>query len=220
MLHQTVGLFPQPLTKVEININGISDFFDNVIDKKEKSKTTNQCLDQNVNGSGDLTHYHNNSNVFTIYPELEELHNSILESANFVYRKVMNKKSNLFITNAWFNQCGLNGYQFTHNHTNSVLSGTLYIRTDENTNIEFESSYGDCSFANSLSDNSDLDTENEYGYNFHMNKCFVYVSDGTCLFWPSYMKHGYFNNKTPNRLSLSFNLMPTSVNNLYKPYVA
>ena len=57
---------------------------------------------------------------------------------------------------------------------------------------------------------------NEKGYEYHNDYHRVNVGDGQCLFWPSYLLHGYQENRTPNRLSLSFNLFPTQVNRMYK----
>ena len=73
---------------------------------------------------------------------------------------------------------------------------------------------------NSLDDAPDTFRENKFGYNYHFLQCTMNVGNGVCLFWPSYMKHGYHNNQTPNRLSLSFNMMPESFNSLYNPYFA
>lgn len=216
MSHDVVGLFAQPLTRVNINIDGVVDIFNNSI--------RNSCIGKSNQftggfGSNGLIHYHNDDNVFNLYKELKDLREEILDKSNFVYQRVMNYSGELVITNAWFNECEIGSSQLMHNHTNSVMSGTLYLRTDENTYLQFESPYGYSGFSNCLTDNPDMEKKNEYGYSFHHSMCKVLVSDGVCLFWPSYLKHGYSNNKTPNRLSLSFNLIPSSFNSLYKPYV-
>ena len=212
MNHQTVGLFAQPVTRVDLEVDGVANFFDTVI--KGSGGESNQ---DRGHGDQGLVHYHNAQNVFKVYDELTELGDRITEAANFVYTEVMNFQSDLFITNAWFNECSVGSSQFMHTHGNSVLSGTLYLRTDENTDIQFQRP-GASQVQNTLDDNPDTDRDNKYGYNFHFPACTFNVENGVCLFWPSYMKHGYQNNQTPNRLSLSFNLMPKSFNNLYNPY--
>jgi len=212
MNHQTVGLFAQPVTRIDLEVDGVANFFDTVV-KPNGGET-------NVGGGfGDrhLVHYHNKENVFVVYDELKDLGDRITEAANFVYTEVMNHKSDLFITNAWFNECSVGSSQFLHTHGNSVLSGTLYLRTDENTFIQFQRP-GASQVQNTLDDNPDTDRDNKYGYNFHFHTCTFTVGNGVCLFWPSYMKHGYHNNQTPNRLSLSFNMMPKSFNSMYNPY--
>jgi len=212
MNHQTIGLFAQPVTRIDLDIDGVAKFFDTVV--KSNGGSTN--IDGGYGDQG-LVHYHNTENVFKVYDELAELGDRITEAANFVYTEVMNCQSDLFITNAWFNECEIGSSQFMHNHCNSVLSGTLYLRTDENTDIQFQRP-GSSEVQNILEDSPDTDRDNKYGYNFHFPTCTFNVGNGVCLFWPSYMKHGYHNNQTPNRLSLSFNLMPKSFNNLYNPY--
>jgi len=213
MEHNVVGVFAQPLTKIKCNVDGISDFFDNVVKNKEK-EIINKLPG---GGSPELKHYHNFSNVFRIYPELKDLHDEVLEKSNFVYRKVMNYESDLFITNAWFNECQVGGSQDFHGHMNTMLCATLYLRTDENTEILFNTPFGVSKNAPNLFDKTS-DKPNEYGYNFHSTRVSVYPDQGDCLFWPSFLNHGYFFNQTPNRLSLSFNLMPVEFNSLYKPY--
>ena len=212
MNHQTIGLFAQPVTRVDLEVDGVANFFDTVI--KGSGGESNK---DRGHGDQGLVHYHNAQNVFKVYDELAELGDRITEAANFVYTEVMNHKSDLFITNAWFNECSVGSSQFLHTHGNSVLSGTLYIRTDENTNIQFQRpGASEVSFV--LSDEPDMEKDNKYGYNFHWHTCTFDVKEGVCLFWPSYMKHGYQNNQTPNRLSLSFNMMPKSFNSMYNPY--
>ena len=213
MNHQTIGLFASPVTRIDIDVNGVAKFFDTVI--KDNGGKSNQDRWFGDNG---LVHYHNHENVFNLYDELADLGNEILNAANFVYKDVMNHDSDLFITNAWFNECQVGSSQFMHTHGNSVLSGTLYIRTDENTYIDFQTPYGMSEVANTLSDDPNMDKDNKYGYIYHFQHCNITVGNGVCLFWPSYMKHGYHNNQTPNRLSLSFNLMPKSFNSMYNPY--
>jgi len=213
MKHQTIGLFAQPLTRINVNVNGVAEFFDSVI--KVDGGKSNQ--DRHVGDSG-LVHYHNDTNVFRLYDQLADLESEILKGANFVYKDVMNCDSELGITNAWFNECAMGSSQFMHNHCNAVLCGTVYIRTDENTFIQFQNPFGISETVCNLSDVANTERDNPYGYHFHFPQVTVNVGNGNCLFWPSYLKHGYSGNTTPGRLSLSFNLMPRSFSGLYNPY--
>ena len=215
MKHQTIGLFASPVTRIDFDVNGIAQFFDTVV--KPNGGRSNE--DRGFGDPG-LMHYHNHDNVFKVYDELKDLGNEILNAANFVYQDVLNHKSKLFFTNAWLNECEVGSSQFMHTHGNSVLSGTLYIRTDENTDIQFQTPFGISEVSNILDDVADTEKDNKFGYNYHFKDCTFSVQNGVCLFWPSYMKHGYHNNQTPNRLSLSFNMMPESFNSMYNPYFA
>jgi len=213
MQHETVGLFAQPITKVNLNVTGIAEFFDNHV--RGNSETKNKINIESISNSG-LRHYHNDDNVFEVYPELKDLGDRILNAANFVYQEVLNHNTTLRITNAWFNECDIGSEQFTHNHCNCIISGTLYLRTDENTSINFKSPFTNTDFAPSLVDYPDVKKPNKYGYNYHFLHVTVSPSDGDCLFWGSHINHGYPLNKTPGRLSLSFNMVPTTFNCTYK----
>ena len=216
--HKVVGLFAQPLTKVEsIDISGIADFFDSTIKKNadlnevDKNGYPIHCTYPNNN----LIHYHNRQNVFKIYDELKDLEDQIINASNFVYQKVLNYDSEMRITNAWFNECGSGGFQYPHNHSNCVIAGTLYLRTGSDTIIQFEKNTPTSDVTNTIIDNSNLDKENEFGYTFHYETVSLPVNDGECLFWNAYLKHGYPPSQTDGRLSLSFNLMPQKLSSMY-----
>jgi len=213
MKHQTIGLFAQPLTRMNVNVDGVAEYFDSVI--KVDGGKSNQH--RNI-GSPGLVHYHDHTNIFRLYDQLADLESELLKAANFVYHDVMNHDSELGFTNVWFNECDVGSFQFMHNHCNAVLCGTLYIRTDENTFIQFENPFGVSETACNLSDSSNLSRANPFGYHFHFPRAKINVENGVCLFWPSYLRHGYTDNKTPGRLSLSFNLMPRDFTGLYNPY--
>lgn len=211
MEHEAVSLFPQPLIKVNIDIDGVAKFFDEKIrGNKETFNNSNYGLNMG------LRHFHNDENVFDIYSELEPLRKSILNSANYTYQKILNHTSTLKFTNAWFNECDVGSEQVIHNHCNSIISGTLYLRTDENTCIQFFSPFKSTDFVASLVDEPSQENFNRFGYVFHHDVTSINVSDGVCLFWGSHIKHGYPPNKTPGRLSLSFNLIPSVFNCTYK----
>jgi uncharacterized protein (TIGR02466 family) len=213
MNHFVADVFAQPITRIQCDIEGVCEFFDNVI--KPKNDSVSNKLPSGSNPQ--LRHYHNFNNIFNIYSELKDLHDEILEKSNFVYRKVMNYGSDVFITSAWINECQIGGSQDFHNHSNSMLCGTLYLRTDKNTEVLFNSPYGVSKIAPNLCDKA-FEGPNEFGYSYHQTKVSINPDQGDCWIWPSFLAHGYFSNQTPNRLSLSFNLMPVSFNSLYKPH--
>ena len=212
MDHQTFPLFALPLTRINIDCDGIGKIFDTVV-KPSKGRSN---TDGTTAYETPLTHYHNDQNVFDIYDELKDLGDRILNAANFVYQDVMNHDTELRITNAWFNECGVGGRQFMHNHCNSVISGTLYLRADEHSYLQFQTPYGLNDFGNLLLDEPNTKRPNRFGYGHHFGVATYKVATGACLFWPSHLRHGYAENLTPGRLTLSFNLLPTTFNNVYK----
>jgi len=162
---------------------------------------------------GVLSHFHSKANVFEKYPDLDWLREHLEGSASLVYGELLNYKKSgpLRITNAWFNLCEPGGTQPMHNHVNCLLCGTLYLQADENTKIMFHHPLKNPSHHAELYDAPD-DTKNDHGLKFHLQESQIDVKTGDCLYWPSYLKHGYSDNKTPGRLSLSFNLMPEKLN--------
>ena len=163
-----------------------------------------------------LVSYPHERNAFEAYAELKDLQTRILQAANFVYQEVLNHDTELRVTNAWFNECEVGGRQLMHNHCNSVLSGTLYLRTDPNSYIQFQSPFGLNDFGNLLLDEPNIGRPNKFGYTHHFRVATYRVAAGVCLLWPSHLRHGYDENRTPGRLSLSFNLLPVAFNCLYQ----
>ncbi|MDH3748092.1 MAG: putative 2OG-Fe(II) oxygenase [Gammaproteobacteria bacterium] len=212
MKHQTIPLFALPVTRIDVDCDGIAEFFDSVV-KPSKGRSN---TDGTTGYATPLIHYHNDQNVFDIYDELKDFGDRILEASNFVYRNVMNHDTELRITNAWFNECDVGGRQYMHNHCNSAISGTIYLRTDQHSYLQFHSPYGMNDFGNLLLDEPNTKRPNQFGYSHHFKIVTYKVEDGACLFWPSHLRHGYTENLTPQRLSLSFNFLPTTFNCVYK----
>jgi len=170
----------------------------------------------NTASNTNLANYHNDENIFEIYNELQSLERDILAACNFVYQDILNYDSDLRITNAWINECNVGGAQETHNHCNSILSGTVYLRANQDTDIVFLNRHITSDTVTQLADFPNQKKNNKYGYYYHSDMARFNVREGDCLIWPSHLKHGYKDNQTPNRLSLSFNTIPTKLNCLYK----
>lgn len=162
---------------------------------------------------GELSHYHSRSNVFKSYPDLDWLQDQLEQAGTFVYRELMNyrKSGPMKTTNAWYNLCEVGGAQPMHNHVNCLLCGTFYLRADKNTKLQFEHPLANSSSHPELYDAPDT-SPNPHGLKFHQRHAQVGLETGDCLFWPAHIKHGYTSNKTPGRLTLSFNLMPDTLN--------
>lgn len=209
MKHSICNLLSQPVTSLQVNVDGIADFFENKI--KPNVKGSSESISQKY-----ITNYCNNENVFKLYDELKPLGQEILNACNFVYQEILNYDSDLRFTNVWINECEVGGGQAFHNHCNSVLSGTVYLRTDEHTNIQFHNRFQTSDVVCQLTDNPNQKKENKFGYYYHNDTAKFIVQTGYCMIWPSYLVHGYDNNQTPSRLSLSFNTLPNNLNCLYK----
>ena len=210
----SLGLFSTPLIKIKLDgASQAKDYFYTNIYGKEKSES-------NIEGERDanhLSHFHHCQNMFTIFPELSWLQIAIENAASFAYQELLNykKSGELKIINAWINLCDVGASQASHTHANSLLSGTFYLNTDSQSNIKFYHPLTAMSLHPELYDAPD-DSQNEFNLRYHHREIMLPVSVGECLFWPSQLQHGYVNNQTPKRLSLSFNLMPKYMNNIYQ----
>jgi len=201
-------LFPQPLVKMDIDHHVAVSVFKNIVKRKAGF--------QDIIRTYGLTNYYNAKNVFELFSELQPVHDEIVNKANYIYQEIYNVDNELRVTNAWYNECELGSAQIFHNHCNSVLSGTLYLKTDSNTCIQFRSPYSALPAMHNQIRDKVSKKPNRKGHGYHQNYHTVFIRDGHCLFWPSFMMHGYPDNQTPNRLSLSFNMMPKQVNGIYK----
>ena len=205
MKWSSIGLFPNPLIKVDVaGCESTKIFFHDVVAKDNRA-------------TAKLRHFHSGENVFTLYPELIDLKLRIEEAGCFVYQQLLNHRvdGGMSISSAWFNICQPGGTQVAHSHSNCMLSGTYYLHTDEASEIEFYHPLSATSMHPELFDEPD-NRENAFDLNFHKQRVAVPVMAGDCLFWPSQLRHGYQNNRTPDRLSLSFNMMPTKFNATYQ----
>lgn len=203
---QAASFFATPVFKLRLpdTERAVAFFEDTLQDQVSEDETYVQ---------GELSHYHSRSNVFKAYPELDWLREQLESAGTLVYQDLMNyrKSGPMRMTNAWFNLCGLGGTQPMHNHVNCLLCGTYYLRADNNTKLQFEHPLANTSSHAELYDKPD-EAPNPHGLKFHQRHAQVGLQTGDCLFWPSHIKHGYTANKTPGRLTLSFNMMPETLN--------
>ena len=73
-------------------------------------------------------------------PEFKEVHDFVEESAKDFLDNVMQiEYDEFFVTESWLNISGKDGYQKVHNHSNSIISGTLYLKSEEgHTPLDFK----------------------------------------------------------------------------------
>ena len=206
MQWQAAAFFATPVFKLSLQgADKAAAFFD------EGLRTGVSPDEKDVQGK--LSHYHSRSNVFKAFRELDWLSEQLEHAGNFVYQELMNYKKSgpMKITNAWYNLCQTGGAQPMHNHVNCLLCGTFYLRADENTKLQFEHPLANSSSHPELYDSPSTEP-NAHGLKFHQRRAQVGLQTGDCLFWPAHVKHGYTANQTPDRLTLSFNMMPDTLN--------
>jgi len=78
-------------------------------------------------------------NNILLQPEFEEIKSWIQECAeDFLDNVLQLEYEEFFFTESWLNVSGIGGYQKIHNHSNSIISGTLYLKSEkEHPPLEF-----------------------------------------------------------------------------------
>lgn len=101
--------------------------------------------------------------------------------------------------NFWVNVNGYKDFNWTHIHSDSIISGVYYVKTPPNSgNIEFE-----CPYLNTISNSAN----NRY-YNSYNSKTYSFpVEENNLYIFPSWIPHKVYPNmnKTEKRISISFN---------------
>ena len=130
------------------------------------------------------------------------LKDKIMEEFYKFSRGEMKYPNEFEITTSWFTKTTKNQSCQFHNHNNCMISGILYLQTNENSgNIVMQD------FNNKRYDLA-VDEQNMY----NSSEWGIGPCDGLLLFFPSEVHHKIEKNKTDTiRHSLSFNLTPTGL---------
>jgi uncharacterized protein (TIGR02466 family) len=130
-------------------------------------------------------------------PGLEDLKRDLQVHIENYVQEVMKVNYEVYITNSWKNVTKPGEQHMIHNHTNSILSGCLYIRSSYiQPTISF--TRGSCPYL--------LAFESEEFTPFNSLEWTIPVEDNNIIIFPSTMHH-YVKPNTSNkdRLSLAFN---------------
>jgi|TARA_B100000900_G_scaffold415250_1_gene444435 uncharacterized protein (TIGR02466 family) len=122
----------------------------------------------------------------------------ILKNLDNYFKKIIDPLENIkpYITQSWINYTKPNQYHHQHRHSNSLVSGVLYLDVDVN--------YDKIFFVNDTHDSILIQSKN---FNvFNSKNWFFPVKTGELILFPSDTKHYVENKKGENtRISLSFN---------------
>jgi uncharacterized protein (TIGR02466 family) len=183
MTIQINNLFPIPIGKVDLP---------DCITKKEFEYITSLARSQNESNSTTV-----NKKLFK-EPELKRLGTFCEQAAHDFFQQVYAPKNliNLYITQSWANYTEKNQYHHKHQHPNSLISGVLYISSDDDTDR--------INFYKELKSQYHIPTENFNHWN--SESWWFPVKSNTLLLFPSDLTHMVETKKTPGtRISISFN---------------
>ena len=120
----------------ENNMRGVPIFPTGIVKQYDAPRHFMQTLDltkftfEKFGGQTKLrTQKYNN---ILLHPEFDEVRTFIEESAkDFLDNEMQMDYEEFFITDSWLNISAKGGYQKMHNHSNSIISGTLYLKSEE-----------------------------------------------------------------------------------------
>tara|TARA_E500000318_G_scaffold4074_2_gene4360 strand:- start:4812 stop:5414 length:603 start_codon:yes stop_codon:yes gene_type:complete len=128
-----------------------------------------------------------------------DLKKSIMNTLTFYNETYLKYETKFQMTTSWIAKTFPKTSSALHNHTNSFLSGVLYLTVPDNS--------GDIMFENMNVHNVQINTSEETLYN--SNRFFFNPAPGVIIFFPSNTYHKVLeNNSNSERLSLAFNFMP------------
>ena len=130
-------------------------------------------------------------------PELKNIKKFVLENLNFYLKKVISPNSEnneLYLTESWIAKTKKGEHHHTHSHSNSILSGVLYLNTINKDGIVLYSPHRpriDISRDNNTRDYNNLN---------------IIVKNGDLILFPSTLMHSVKTNTSDKeRISLAFN---------------
>lgn len=151
---------------------------------------------------GDATSSHNvtidGKNILDCFHELKT--KIFLEVQN--YSELIGIDSNkLVFDNSWCNIQKKNSRLIFHIHPNSIISGALYIKMDENSShIAFKNPNPFSVYAKYFNINDKISK-------YNIQYCHVKPNTGDLILFPSWLEHGsYYDNLSEERIVLSFNV--------------
>ena len=136
------------------------------------------------------------------HPKLKFLRDEIMKEFYLYAHGVMKYVNEFEITTSWFTKAAKNQNCQYHLHNNCMITGTLYLQTNENS--------GDISFQD----------YNNRRYSVHTKEWNIFNSsimrfkpaDGFLLIFPAEVHHAIEENKSDTtRYSLAFNVVPTGL---------
>jgi len=144
-------------------------------------------------------------------PEWESLKEQIKEHLLEAYSKFLGSDymddQRVLITDSWLNVCDSGGFQFFHNHANSMLSWTYFMC------LRPEEGHTQLEFARPEINSRPFFATPPGGSPFLDSFVVPDVREGSMLIWPGHVSHGFRENEADGRMSMSGNSLPSVIRN-------
>lgn len=210
--HNVMGLFPVPIACYK--------FPDDITPLKNEVREYIKDLPYNQNNDNpNLKHYMQKGDncdgkvtlkdSFFKHFEQHKLWDFFTQSAWNFHTEILGLmiQSEYTVVDAWVNHCA-SGDQPFHAHINSFISGTFYLDHDnEAAPIEFVNP----KLSHQIEPAISFTPDHSRATVFSAPTALVKPQPGDLILWQSHIRHGYSNNNSPNRLSLSMNMIPRVV---------
>ena len=195
-----IDIFPNPVCVYTYHDNNsIKELVNETL--RNSSQSVNQL-------SQKLRHYGNEiDESVLILPEYSDFSQWIIDCVENYIKDILGYKlkEGVIITDSWINLCDEGGMQSTHYHANSYVSGTYYVNYEEghsplmfNEKNQFYTSQ------------SAITLEIDHPTRYNCNRI-IKPKQGDLLLWQSHLNHGYETNQKDNRISISFNAIPSYI---------
>jgi uncharacterized protein (TIGR02466 family) len=200
MNHQILDLFSIPLYQSKINTIDIITY---------TKLTTSEWEDP---GYSDIpvTHKETSERHILNLPYFSKLKKEVQDHVDFYVYEILgvSKAQSWEITTSWVNKSSPGNYHSNHWHSNSMVSGVLYLSSDSKSGaICFNKDRG---HSNLWGDTICIDFEKDTPYNIESVGVIPKVND--ILIFPSILNHSVLINQSNiDRYSLAFNVFPRGI---------
>jgi len=191
--YETYGLFMTPVTKYDM-----TDFIVPILNWMKNE----DFVDHDRN-----TICHNVQQVGPtnkILEDLPDLKAELLTAVRKANESGLSYASNFAISDCYVEVAHQGAIYAPHEHSNCLFSGTLFINyePEQHAFIKFKRNVMSQMFPIMM-----LPFEQMTAFN--LQEATIPYSNGDCIIYPSNLTHGYESNPTDNRITLTFNVIPT-----------
>ncbi len=182
---EIIGIFPTPI-------------YTNKLDREFTKKEINFCAKEKEKKFKNVGNNSSDNNYILNSSEFKNLKQELDEIVKDYFKKIISidEKASPYITQSWLNWTSENEFHHRHSHSNSIVSGVLYIDVDEKQDkINF---FKD--------EKSQIYIREKEPNIFNTNNVSLVVKNGLVVLFPSYLDHAVDVKQGNNvRVSLAFN---------------